>query len=99
MVSHCLAMFGGDKHSGSGDTMVLVCHVISEDVMIKGSFDFMGRKPHCKSPPSKSILLYLDLKRKMSINLFIRGKLKVTFVIYVDFEAIIKQLKRPDRDN
>ena len=37
--------FDGHKHYGSGGIMVLVCHVVSEDHMIKGSFDFIGRSP------------------------------------------------------
>ena len=35
-------MFGGHKHSGSGDIMVSVCHVILQEHVIKGSFDFIG---------------------------------------------------------
>ena len=34
--------FGGHKHSGSRYVMVLVCHVILEDQVIKGSCNFMG---------------------------------------------------------
>ena len=37
MVSHTPAKFGGDRHRGSGDTMVLDGHVISPDHMTKGS--------------------------------------------------------------
>ena len=36
-------MYGGHRHCGSGDLMVLVCHVILQRV--KGSCDFMGRSP------------------------------------------------------
>ena len=36
------------KHCGSQDKMVLVCHVISEDYLIKRSYDFMGRKASMK---------------------------------------------------
>ena len=35
--------FAGHKHFGSGDIMVLVCQVASQDHMIKRSYDFMGR--------------------------------------------------------
>ena len=34
---------GRNKHSTSGDIMVLVCHVISYDHLIKASSDFMSR--------------------------------------------------------
>ena len=45
MVSHHPTKFHGHRHCGSGDKMVLVCHVISQDHVIKGSFDFMGGRP------------------------------------------------------
>ena len=45
MVSHQPAKFGGHRHCGSGDIMVLVCHVISQHHVIKRSYDFMGRNP------------------------------------------------------
>ena len=35
MVSHTLTSFGGDKHCESGDIMVLLCHVISQDSVSK----------------------------------------------------------------
>ena len=35
MTCHQLAKFGGHRHCGSGDIMVLVCQVISQDHMIK----------------------------------------------------------------
>ena len=41
---------GGHKHSGSGDTIVFVCHVTLEDHVIKASHDFMGRSVSIKSP-------------------------------------------------
>ena len=31
--------------------MVLVCHVISQDQLIKGSYDLSVEAPHGKSPP------------------------------------------------
>ena len=37
-----LLYFGGHRHSDSRDIMVLVCHVISKDQVIKGSYDFMS---------------------------------------------------------
>ena len=37
--------FGDHRPYGSGDIIVLVCHVISIDHVIKDSFDFMGRSP------------------------------------------------------
>ena len=35
-VSYHLAKFGGHRHSSSGDIIILVCHVISQDHVIKG---------------------------------------------------------------
>ena len=35
--------FGGHKHGGSRDIMVLVCHVILQDCFMKRSCDFMSR--------------------------------------------------------
>ena len=35
MTCHQHAKFGGHRHCGSGDIMVLVCQVISQDHMIK----------------------------------------------------------------
>ena len=35
MTSHQLAKFGGHRHYGSGD-MILGCHVISDEHVIKG---------------------------------------------------------------
>ena len=34
-----LPSFGSNKHCDSGDVMVLVCHVMSQDHVIKGSFE------------------------------------------------------------
>ena len=42
--SHHPAKFCGHKQCSSGD-MILVCHVISQDPMIQGSFDFMSEIP------------------------------------------------------
>ena len=42
-VSCHLAKFGGYRHCGSGDKMMLVCHVTLQDQVITGSRDFMGR--------------------------------------------------------
>ena len=36
------AKFGGHRHHGSGDIIVLIYHVILQDHMIKGFCDFMG---------------------------------------------------------
>ena len=38
-------MFGGHSHSSSGVIMILVCHVIWQDCMIKGSCNFMSGSP------------------------------------------------------
>ena len=42
-VSHYPAKFCGHRRIGIGDIMVLVCHVISNDHVIRGSSNFMGR--------------------------------------------------------
>ena len=42
MVSHHPAKFDSHGHRGSGD-MVLVCHVISQDDVMKGLCNLLGR--------------------------------------------------------
>ena len=42
--SHHPATFGGHRHCGSGE-MLLIWDLISKDHMIEGFFDFMGRGP------------------------------------------------------
>ena len=42
MVSHTPAKLGGHRHRDSGDIMVLVCHVILQNLAIKGFCNFMG---------------------------------------------------------
>ena len=42
---HHSAMFGGHRHCGSGDIMVLVFHVILQEYVIKRLLEFMGRIP------------------------------------------------------
>ena len=44
-VSHHSPEIGGQCHCGSGNIIVLVCHVISQDQMIIGPCDFMNRSP------------------------------------------------------
>lgn len=44
-VSYTCAKFVGHMLSGSGDIMVLHCHVISKDHVIKGSCNFMSKSP------------------------------------------------------
>ena len=53
IVSQNLAKISGHRHCGSGYILVLVCHVIVQDHMIKRLFELMGRDraPHDKSPP------------------------------------------------
>ena len=36
-------MFADQMHCDSGDKIVLICHVISEELVIKGLCDFMGK--------------------------------------------------------
>ena len=40
-----IAKFGGHKHWGCEDIMILVCHMNLEDHVIKRLCDFMGRRP------------------------------------------------------
>ena len=40
IVCHHPAKFLGHSHYGSGDVMVLICHVITQDHVITGSCDF-----------------------------------------------------------
>ena len=44
-MSYHLAKFGGYRHCGSEDLMILVCHVILQDQVIKDSCDFMDKSP------------------------------------------------------
>ena len=43
--SHHPVKFGGHRYCGSGDIIVLACHVITQDHMIKQSCDLMGGSP------------------------------------------------------
>ena len=45
MVNHQLVNFGGHRHGGTGDMMILVRHVILQDHVIQKSCEFMGRIP------------------------------------------------------
>ena len=51
-VSHCQAKFNGHKHCSSGYKTALVCHVMSQDHIIKGSCDkvgaYRGKLSSCK---------------------------------------------------
>ena len=42
-VSHHPTKFGGHRHGDLGDKMVLVYHMIFQEHVIKGSFDFIDR--------------------------------------------------------
>ena len=42
MVSQPLAMFGGHWSSATGDIKYLMCHVISQNLVIEGSGNFMS---------------------------------------------------------
>ena len=48
MVSHYPANFTGHKHCGNDDVVVLVCKVILENHVTKGSGKFVGRRPFRK---------------------------------------------------
>ena len=45
MVTYHPAKFGGHSSSDSGVIGNLVCHVILQDNLVKGSCDFMGGSP------------------------------------------------------
>ena len=45
MASHQVARFGGHRHGGSGDTIILGSHVISQDPAIEESCHFIRRSP------------------------------------------------------
>ena len=44
MKTHHPANFSGHRSRGSRDIMILVCQVISQDHIIKGSCDIMARR-------------------------------------------------------
>ena len=46
-------MFGSHRYCGNGYTMILVCHVISQDHMVIWTYDFTGGAPHGKLHPSQ----------------------------------------------
>ena len=43
--SHHPTKFGGHRHCDGGDIIILVCHVISQDHVMKPSCDFMSKSP------------------------------------------------------
>ena len=45
MVSHHPNKFGGHRYCGIGDIIVLVCNLITQDHVIKGSSAFIGSSP------------------------------------------------------
>ena len=45
MASQHPPKFGSSGHCGSGDIIVLICHVILQDQVTKGLDKFMGRNP------------------------------------------------------
>ena len=47
-ISYRPTRFCGHRHCGSDNIMVLACHVILQDHVIKGSCDFIGRSPSRK---------------------------------------------------
>ena len=49
MANHYSTKHGDHRHCGSGEIMVLVSHVISQDLVIEGSSDFMGENTSRKS--------------------------------------------------
>ena len=45
------AKFGGHKFCGSEDISYLICHMSSQNYLIKGPHDFMDERPQDKSQP------------------------------------------------
>ena len=54
MVCQHLSKFGGHRYCSSRDMMFLVCHVIKQDHVIKGSGGYNNRAPQGK-PPSHQV--------------------------------------------
>ena len=50
MICHHLAKFGSHRYCTSRDEILLFCHVIEQDHMIKGSDDYNGRSPSSHHP-------------------------------------------------
>ena len=48
--------FGDHSHCGSGTIIILVCHVISQNHVIKGSSEFLGRSPSRKVTTLPSLM-------------------------------------------
>ena len=63
MVS-ALSKFGGHRHCGTGNVTALVCHLISQDHQIKGSWDFIRRIPSWQViiPPSLVAISILEVE-------------------------------------
>ena len=51
--SYPFAKFGCHRHCGSEDIMILVCHVVSQNHVIKESFDFIGKGIKISYHPAK----------------------------------------------
>ena len=56
---HDHVQFGGHRHGGSGYIMVLVCHVILQDLMTKVSFAFKGWEPLMGHPANFGVNRHL----------------------------------------
>ena len=64
MSYHHPAEFGGHRHCDSGDMRIVICQAISQDHMIKGSFDFMlcAGAHQGRLPPSQiCVAIYVAL--------------------------------------
>ena len=78
-MSYHPAKVGGHSHSGSGVISSLVCHVILQDHVVKGSCDFMDGNPSWLSHHSAKFgdhrhcgsgdMMFLVLKRKIPLAL------------------------------
>ena len=78
MASHQLAKFGDHRHCDSGDIMILVCHMILQDHVIKWSFEFTGRIPSRYVTILPSLVAMGTVLVKIKLLLFGTGSFRTT---------------------
>ena len=75
MVSQHPAKFGSKRQCISGDVMVLVCLMTSQDHVIKESYDFMGESP-LRSVTNLSILVAISTVEVEICFSWLKSKIK-----------------------
>ena len=65
MVSHTPVKLGGHVDRVSGDIMVLVCRMILQDLLIKGSYDFMGGTSLWQATPPVKLGRHMHCGRRV----------------------------------